>query len=254
MQSRDAEFNQILTLTRGILNAQLNRRVVVVFNFAKLALQFRRNLCTTQRGETPHLGCGKDRQNSRYNRNGYADMSEILDKTIIVRVVEEKLCDDRCSSRFHFFFQKIQIGSAALSTRVNLRKSSHTDGKVTPCRRFLNQLDRVLKTIRMRTPIWHSLRRIAAEGEQIFNALEGQPIEYGARFRFGLPHHCQMTHDLQAAPPMDLFHEINSFLARASARPVRDRTKARIEPLDVFDLAKEAFLAFFSLWGKKFDR
>ena len=49
-------------------------------------------------------------------------------------------------------------------------------------------------------------------------------------------------------------HQIDGFFARASARPVRHRTETRIKPLDALDLAKEAFLAFFSLWGKKFDR
>jgi hypothetical protein len=49
-------------------------------------------------------------------------------------------------------------------------------------------------------------------------------------------------------------HQIDSFFARASARPVRNGTKARIEPLDNLNFAKEVFLAFFRLWRKELDR
>jgi hypothetical protein len=49
-------------------------------------------------------------------------------------------------------------------------------------------------------------------------------------------------------------HEFDGFFARASARPVRNGTKGRIQPLDDFDFVKEGFLAFVRLWRKEFDR
>jgi hypothetical protein len=51
--------------------------------------------------------------------------------------------------------------------------------------------------------------------------------------------------------PVDQF---NGFFARASARPIRDRAKGRIQPLDDFDFAKEVFLALVCLWRKEFNR
>jgi len=81
-----------------------------------------------------------------------------------------------------------------------------------------------------------------------------EAIQYSARIGFRLPHDGQVAHHLETATIMDRFDEIDGFFARASARPVCHRTETRIKPLDAFDLAKEAFLAFFSLWGKKFDR
>jgi len=103
---------------------------------------------------------------------------------------------------------------------------------------------------------WHGSGspRIAAESEQVLDAFQFQSIQYGARFSFRLPYHCQVAHHLEAAPIVDRFHQIDGFFARASASPVRNGTKARIEPLNDLYFAEEVFLAFFRLWRKELDR
>ena len=45
-----------------------------------------------------------------------------------------------------------------------------------------------------------------------------------------------------------------AFFARASARPVRNRTEGRVQPLDRRDFAKEVFLALVCLWRKELNR
>src|SRR4030095_7033303 len=111
-----------------------------------------------------------------------------------------------------------------------------------------------MKTVWMRTPIGHSLGWIAAQREQVFDAFLLKPLQYGARVAFRLANDSQMAHDLQTAAVMDGLHQIDGFFARASARPVRNRAKARIDPLNDFDFVKEVFLAFVRLWRKEFDR
>jgi hypothetical protein len=53
---------------------------------------------------------------------------------------------------------------------------------------------------------------------------------------------------------MDPVNQFDGFFARASARPVRNRTKGRVQPLNGCDFAKEVFLAFVCLWRKEFNR
>src|SRR5207344_3519019 len=55
MQPRYAEFDQLVALPGCILDAQLNRGILIVLDFDQLSLQFSRDLRTTERGETAHL-------------------------------------------------------------------------------------------------------------------------------------------------------------------------------------------------------
>jgi hypothetical protein len=64
----------------------------------------------------------------------------------------------------------------------------------------------------------------------------------------------EVAHHLEAAIPVNGIDQVDSFFARASARPVRNGTKTRIEPLYEFDFVKEVFLAFVRLWRKELDR
>ncbi len=45
-----------------------------------------------------------------------------------------------------------------------------------------------------------------------------------------------------------------AFFAHASARPVRNRTEGRVQPLNRRDFAKEVFLALVCLWRKELNR
>ena len=103
-------------------------------------------------------------------------------------------------------------------------------------------------------PIRHSLRWIPAEGQDVFEVFFLEPMENRARLALRLSDHGQMAHHLETAVLVKSFDQANGFFARASARPVRNRTEARIQPLDDFDFAKEVFLALFRLWRKEFDR
>ena len=137
---------------------------------------------------------------------------------------------------------------------MDLGETRHGDRKGANGSGLANELHRMVKTIRVRTPIGHALRRIAAECDQIFNSLLLESCEDPTRFRLGLADDRQVAHDLQTAAIMDGFDQINGFFARASARPVRNRTKARVKPPDNLNFAKEVFLAFFCLWRKEFYR
>jgi hypothetical protein len=53
---------------------------------------------------------------------------------------------------------------------------------------------------------------------------------------------------------MDAIHKVDGFFARASARPVRNRTEGGLEPLDNFYFVKEVFFALVCLWRKEFNR
>jgi hypothetical protein len=53
---------------------------------------------------------------------------------------------------------------------------------------------------------------------------------------------------------MNGLDQIDGFFARASARPVRNRTEGGFHPLDQLDLAEEVFLALFCLWRKELNR
>jgi hypothetical protein len=63
-----------------------------------------------------------------------------------------------------------------------------------------------------------------------------------------------MAHHLQRALAMNPINQLDGFVARASARPVRNRAEGGLEPLDNFDFAKEVLVAFVCLWGKELDR
>src|SRR3970040_1642609 len=137
---------------------------------------------------------------------------------------------------------------------MTLRKTGNRDGKTSKAHGLPYQLDGLLKTIGMRAPIGHALGWIAAERQHVFDALFFEPSENRPSIQFGLTDHGEVTHDLQTAFAVDGFNQTYGFIARASARPVRDRTKARIEPLDDGDFAKEVFLALFCLWRKELNR
>jgi hypothetical protein len=62
-----------------------------------------------------------------------------------------------------------------------------------------------------------------------------------------------MTHDFETAISMNAVNEIDGFFARASASPVRNRTKSGPQRSDQFDFAEEGFLAFVCFWRKKFN-
>jgi hypothetical protein len=83
----------------------------------------------------------------------------------------------------------------------------------------------------------------------LFESIQNYP-----RFVFRLSYYREVTHHIQGALSMNAVDQFYGFFARASARPVRDRTEGRLEPLDDLDLAKEVLVAFFSLWGKELDR
>ena len=90
MQSWNAKPNEIFALTRRILNPHLDRCFLVVLNPHQLVLQFRRNLGAAERGETAHLWRGKNRQNSRHDWNRNAHGSEVVDKSVIIFIIEKK--------------------------------------------------------------------------------------------------------------------------------------------------------------------
>jgi hypothetical protein len=137
---------------------------------------------------------------------------------------------------------------------MTFRETRDSDGKTIEHRRLAHQLDGVVKAVGMGPPISHALRRIAAQREQVFDAFFLEPLKDCARLSLRLSNHSQMAHHIETTVIMDSFDQLDGFFARASARPVRDRTEAGIEPLYDFDLAKEVFLAFFCLWRKEFDR
>src|ERR1700752_579206 len=122
---------------------------------------------------------------------------------------------------------------------MDFRETSHTDRKAAKRCGLSNQLDGVVKTIRMGAPILRALGRVAAQRKDILNPFAFEPAQDRARIVFGLSDHGQMTHDLQSVAVMDRFHQVEGFFARASASPVRNGTKARIEPLNDLYFAEE---------------
>jgi hypothetical protein len=62
-----------------------------------------------------------------------------------------------------------------------------------------------------------------------------------------------MAHHIETTVIMDSFDQLDGFFARASARPVRNRTEGGVYPLDQLNFAEEVFLAFFCLWRKELD-
>src|SRR5258708_5822444 len=137
---------------------------------------------------------------------------------------------------------------------MDFRETGHADRKAAKRCSLSNQLDSVVKTVGMGAPILRALGRIAAQRKDIFNPFALEPVQDRARLVFGLSDHGQMTHDLQSVAVVDSFHQVDGFFARASASPVCNRTKARIEPLNDLYFAEEVFLAFFRLRRKELDR
>src|SRR6185437_10865509 len=127
MQSWNSKLDEIFALTGRILNPHLDRCILIALNPHELALQFRRNLGTAQRGETAHLWRGENRQNSRYDWHRHAHGPEIVDEAVIILVIEKKLRNDRCGAGVDFLLQKIQIGSAAVGPWMDFRKAGHPD-------------------------------------------------------------------------------------------------------------------------------
>jgi hypothetical protein len=112
----------------------------------------------------------------------------------------------------------------------------------------------VVKTVRVGLPVGHALGRIATQRQEILDTLRFQSLQNATRFVFRLADYGQVTHHFQTATAMNRIDQIDGFFARASARPVRNGTKARMEPLNDFDFVKEVFLAFVRLWRKELDR
>src|SRR5262245_15377565 len=137
---------------------------------------------------------------------------------------------------------------------MHFGKARYGNGKTAEIHRFADEFNSVMKTVRVRSPIARALRRITAQCQQIFNTLGLEAAQDSTRVILRLADDGQMAHHLQAAAAMNRVNDVDGFFARASARPVRNRTKARIEPLDNLDLVKEVFLAFIRLWRKELDR
>jgi hypothetical protein len=98
------------------------------------------------------------------------------------------------------------------------------------------------------------LGRITAERNHIFDSFFLELPKNGPGLFLRLADNGQVAHNLQPAFPVDPIDQMNGFFARASASPVRNRAKGRIQPLDNFDFAEEVFLAFVRLWRKEFNR
>src|SRR4029453_13222837 len=115
---------------------------------------------------------------------------------------------------------------------MDLGKTRHGDRKGANRSGLANELHRMVKTIGVRAPIGHALRGGAPGGGPLFNSLLLESCENPPRFRLRLADDRQVAHDLQTAVIMDGFDEIDGFFARASARPVRNRKKARFKSFD----------------------
>jgi hypothetical protein len=111
----------------------------------------------------------------------------------------------------------------------------------------------MLKAVGMWLPIRQSLRRIPTQRKDVFQSLFLQAPEDSTSIILGLPNHGQMTHGFKAALAANSINEIDSFFARASASPVRNRTKSGSQRFDYLDLAEESFLAFVCFWRKEFN-
>src|SRR5918994_5998714 len=109
---------------------------------------------------------------------------------------------------------------------MNLRKACDGDRKTAERNCLSYQFHGMLKTFGMRLPIRHSLRRIPTQSEDIFQSFFLQAPEYAASIILGLANHGQVTHRLETAIAVNSINEIDGFFARASASPVRNRTKS----------------------------
>jgi hypothetical protein len=115
---------------------------------------------------------------------------------------------------------------------MNLGKPCHGNRETAERNCLSNQFHGVLKTVRMGLPIRHSLRRIPTQRKDIFQSFFPETLENSASIILRLANDSQMTHRLETALAVNPIDEINGFFARASARPVRNRTKSGSQRFD----------------------
>jgi hypothetical protein len=137
---------------------------------------------------------------------------------------------------------------------MHFRKPGYSHRKPAQRHRFSDEFDCVMETVRMGPPIHRSLGWIPPEGDKVLDSLVFEFFENRSSLIFGLAHDREMTHDLETAFAMNPIDEVDRFVARASARPVRNRAEGGIQPLNDLYFTKEVFFAFVCLWRKELNR
>jgi hypothetical protein len=120
--------------------------------------------------------------------------------------------------------------------------------------RLAHQLDGVMETVWVWLPIGHALGGSPPNASRFSMPLSLSLVRIARASSLDWPITGQVAHDFDTAASMNRVDQINGSFARASARPVRNRTKAWLNLLDDFDLVKKVFLAFIRLWRKELDR
>jgi hypothetical protein len=129
---RHSGAEQLLTLFRGELDAELADGSLVVTQFLEFGRNRRRNSRAAQGSESFDLGGTENRDDARDKGHFYVVLvNQTIAKFIKIHVVEKQLGDDEIGSGLNFFSQMLPIDIFAFFTGdVAFREAGNPDGKV----------------------------------------------------------------------------------------------------------------------------
>lgn len=144
-------------------------------------------------------------------------------------VVEEKLRRDESGAGVHLPFQMLEVFFPRAGFGVLFRIARDPETKSSRAGDLLGQLVGVVESVGMRRKRRLSFRRVAAQGQDVFDPVVRQFLQDGADLRFRVADAGEVSHRLDAEGVFDARHQLQGLRARRASGAIGDRDKVRLE-------------------------
>lgn len=248
-------LEKLSTLRCGVGDADTTHGGLVVPDFFQFRSQLRGNGGATHGGKTFNLGQVGDRHDSGDDRNIDARVPGPIDEREIACVVEEELGDQEFQSRANLLAQvlKVLVPIGAFDMALRVTGSSQTEVEAAIADET-HQLRSIAESAFGSLKVGLVPRRIAAQCQDVLDAVAVQPFEDRPDLLSICPHTGEVCHAFDADLVLDAADQFDCLVLRTTARTVGDRHEGRIQFSQMVDRTKEGFLPLRSFGRKEFER
>src|SRR2546430_11711680 len=189
MNAGRAFTQQLFALPRGVFDAVLRRRFIVVTAFFEFVQQRLGQAGAAQSGELLDLRGAEDGNDARHEWNRDSQIRQKVAKLEVIAVAEEKLRDYKIRAVIDLVFQPLPVHEFAFLARdVTFGKAGHADGKPAHLTDELHQLIGKLESTFGHFEFARATGWIAAQRQNVVDAARARFGEIGADFLFGGVH------------------------------------------------------------------
>ena len=187
---------------------------------------------------------GNHRRIDPFATRGPLELEELL-------VVEEQLRHEEIRACVDLLFEVGQIGAHALRFDVFLRIARGADAKIVVALEHRDQLGRVGEAAGRRDECGFTLRRVAAQREDVLNAGAGEIVEERSQLGARRSDARDVSDDGQADFVLNLLGERDGAGPRRTAGAVRNRHERRSQGDERLDRREELLRAGVVLWVER---